>query len=94
MIKIAVVQAGQEDVLGDAMVILGVGVGEQVIANADFLKGVQEAGVEALKDLTRAHSLSIGADGDGRAVGIGAGDHQHVVPHQPVIAGKDVRRQV
>ena len=48
----------------------------------------------ALDDFFGGYTLLVGADGDGSAVGIAAGDHQHFVTLHAVIAGKDVGRQV
>ena len=62
--------------------------------DAQPLEGVQERGVVALKHLLRGDALLLGADGDGRAVGIAPGDHQHLVPPQPMVPGEDIRREV
>ncbi len=55
---------------------------------------LQEVGVVAIHDLPRRDSFFLCPHGGGGAVGVGAGDHQHVVAHQAVIAGEDVGRQV
>jgi hypothetical protein len=67
---------------------------EQVVADADLLLGEQEALVIVLEDLARRDSTLIGFYRDGCAVTVRAGDHQDVIPGQPVIARKDVRRQI
>ena len=40
------------------------------------------------------NALLVGADGDGRAVGVGAGHHQHLVALHPVVARENVGGQV
>ncbi len=47
-----------------------------------------------LEDLARGLAALVGLDGDRRAVRVRAGDHQDAVALQPVIAGKDIGRQV
>ena len=42
----------------------------------------------------RGNSFLIGSDGNGGAVGIAAGDHQHFVAAHSVIAGEDVGGQI
>ncbi len=84
----------REDILGNAVVVLRVGVGEQVVGDADPLLGFEEAAVVMLEELARRRAALVGFDGDRRPVGIRSGDHQHAVPLEPVVAGEDVRRQV
>ena len=74
--------------------IAGVGGGEQVVGDAQFLEQFKKTGMKTLVNLERADALCIGADSHGRAVRIGAGDHQNAVAFQAVVAGKDIRRQV
>jgi hypothetical protein len=50
--------------------------------------------VEVLVDGLRRGLFGVGAHGDGGAVGVRAGDHEHVVAGQAVVAGIDVGRQV
>jgi len=90
LVKVAAVQAGQKDVLGNAMMIFSVSVGEQVITDTNLLKRFQKAGVETLKYFTRADTFGIGTNGDRRTVRVRPGDHKHVVPVQPLVTGEDV----
>ncbi len=87
-------QQPQEDVLRHSVVVLRVGVGEEVITDADTLLGVQETGMVALKQFPRGDAFLLGPNGDGGAVGIGAGDHEDVVAGQAMVAGEDVGGQV
>ena len=73
---------------------LGVGVGEEVVANAELLLRAQEAPVIVLEDGFCGQAAPVGLDRDGRAMRIRAGDHEHVVAAQAMIAREDVRRQI
>ena len=84
----------QEKVLHDLLVVRGVGGGEQVERDAQPLPGVEELGMVALQHFLRFHAFLVGADGDGRAMGVGAGDHQHVVALHAVISGENIGGQV
>src|SRR5262249_7931870 len=55
--QIAAFQQAREEILRDAMVILGIGMGEQVIADANFLLCQQEALVIFLEQFQRANAL-------------------------------------
>ena len=74
--------------------VLGVGAGEQIVGQAELLEQLEEAGVVVLVDLQRGGAFGIGAHRDRRAVRVGAGDHQHLVARQAVVAGEDIGRQV
>ena len=67
---------------------------EEVKADTKSFPGLEELLVEAGRDVSRGDALLLGADGDRRAVGIAAGDHEHVVAGRAVVAGEDVGRQV
>ena len=73
---------------------LGVGVGEEVVADAELLLRAQEALVIVLEDGFCGQAVPVGLDRDGRAMRIRAGDHEHVVAAQAMIAREDVRRQI
>ncbi len=94
VVQVAVLQKPQEKVLRDPVMVLRIGVGEQVKGQAYLLIGVQKGLVVALKDLLGRDTLFVGAHGDGRAVGIGSRDHQDVVALQSLVAGKDIGRQI
>jgi hypothetical protein len=47
------------------VVVFGVGVGEQVVADADLLLRLQEAAMVLLKNLARGGALLVGGDEDG-----------------------------
>ena len=55
---------------------------------------LEEAVVIFLVDFFDRLAFLVRRDGDRRAVRIGAGDHQHVVAFQAVVAGDDVTGQV
>ena len=77
-----------------ALVIAGVGVSEQIEGYAQLFPRLQEQGMITLHHLGRGDSLLVRADGDGSAVGVAAGHHQHAVSLKPVVAGEDVCGQV
>ena len=72
------------------MMVLCVGVGEQVIADAQALEHLQETLMEVFEDLAGGHTLPVSDHSDGRTVRIRARDHQHVVAVLAVVAGADV----
>ena len=80
--------------MGGAGVILGAGGGEKVEGDAQPLPGLQELLVEAGRDLFRGQPLRLGANGDGGAVLVAAGDHENAVAAGAVVAGEDVGREV
>ena len=71
-----------------------VGAGEQVVADAQAAKQIEEAGMVMLVDFQIAQAHFLGLDRHRRAVAVGAGDHQHVVASQAVGARIDVARQM
>jgi len=87
-------QVLEKHLLGDGPVVFRVGFREQIEADPQLLHHLHVARVVAVHHLTRRDTLLLGAHRDRRAVGVGAGNHQHVVPAQPVIAREDVRRQI
>ena len=50
--------------------------------------------MKALVDFQRGGLFGVGAHGDGRAVRIRAGNHQHLAAAQALVAGEDIRRQI
>ena len=48
----------------------------------------------AVHDLLGSHAFLLGPDGDGRAVGVAARYHQHLVALQPVVASEDVGGEI
>ncbi len=83
-----------EHVLGDGVVVGGAGGGVQLPLDAESLPVGEELGVVAVDDLLGAHPFGVGADGDGGAVDVGAGHHQHPVAPEAVVTGEDVGGQV
>lgn len=93
-VEVAARVEGAEDILRDAMMILSIGVGEQVVTDAARLEGVQKAHVIILKERARRHAALIRLDQDRCAVRIRAADHQHAVALQPMVAREDIGRQI
>ena len=93
-IDVAVRQMRLEQILGHRPMILGVRLGEEVVADAQALKHGDDARMIAVDDLTRGDAFLFGADGDRRAVRVRAGEHEHVVAAHAVVARKDVRWQI
>jgi hypothetical protein len=93
-IEVAALQQPRKEALGDAVVVLRVGVGKEVVGQAHLLKRLQKLGMEALEHLARRNAFLVSTYSDGRAVRVRAGDHEHVVALQAVITGVNVRRQV
>jgi len=92
--QVAVVVQRQEHILRHAMVVLGVGVREQVERDAELLVRFEEQQMIALEHLARRDAFLVGLHRDRRAVAVAAGHHQHLVPLQAVVAGENVGRQV
>ena len=76
------------------MMILGISMGEEVIADANLPLRLQEALMIMLEDLKRRQAAFVGFDRDRRAVAVGAADHQHMIAPQAMITGEDIGRQV
>jgi len=92
--EVTPLQQAQEKVRSHGPVIARVGMSEQVKGDAQPEERFEKTGMEQIHDLRRREAALLGRDGDGRAVGVRAGDHQDVVPAHAVVAGKDVRREV
>ena len=93
-VDVAVIQMVEEQLLHRVPVVLGVGVGEEIEAEAQGLEGFHKAPVVAGHDLLGRDAFLLGAQHDGRAVGVGAGDHAHLVAAQALVAGVDVGGQI
>ncbi len=93
-VEVAAFEQQQKDVLRDLVVVLGVGVREQVVADADLLLREQEALVIVLEDRARGDAPLVRLDRDRRAVTVRSRHHQDVIPLEAVIAREDVGGQV
>jgi hypothetical protein len=93
-VQVAVLLQCQEDGLGNLEVIFGVGRCEQIVGDPVALEQLKEPIVIFLVDFLDRLALLVRRNGDGRAVRVGAADHQDVVPFEAVVAGDDVTRQV
>ena len=93
-VEIPRLQQAQEEVVDHRLVVLRARAGEEIEGDADSLPGLQELGVKAVDDLLRTAALLLRPHGDGGAVGVGAGDHDHPVPLGAVVAGEDVGGEV
>ena len=93
-VDVVLLQEALEDALHHPLVVLGVGGGEEVEGDAQALPRIEELGVVAVQDDLGIDALLVGADGDGGAVGIGAGHHQDLVAFHAVVAGEDIGCQI
>ena len=93
-IEMTVFFQGEENGLRNLEVVLGVGGGEQVVGNPRLLEQIEKAAVEPLVHFFHRLALGVGADGDGRAMRIRTGHHEHAIPFQTVVTGTDIARQV
>ncbi len=69
---VAVLQEPEEHVLRHVAMVQGVGVGEEVEAEAQLCETGQEAAVVAQEQLLGRDALLFGGEGDGSAMGVGA----------------------
>ncbi len=74
--------------------ILAVRGGVQVVRNADLLEQVNETFVIGLVDFLDRLAKFVCAHGDGRAVRVGASDHQHLISLETMIACGNIPGQV
>ena len=84
----------QEKVLHHRLVVLGMRGGEQVKGDAQPFPRIKELCVVAFQHFLRFHTLLVGTDRYGRAVGVGAGYHKHVAALHAVIAGENIGGQI
>jgi hypothetical protein len=82
-----------KELLGNAVMVLGVGVGKQIVTDTQGLLSFQGTAVVILEELTRWHTPAVGLNGDRCAVGIRAGHHQDTMAFEAVVACKDIGRQ-
>ena len=73
--------------------IFSVGMGEQVIADADDFLGLQEAIMVVFEEFAWSFTALIGFNRDRSAVCVGAGDHQNAISFEPMVASEDVSGQ-
>ena len=83
-----------EDVLHHPPVVVGVRGGEQVKGDAQALPGIQKLRVIAIQDDVGRDAFLVGAYGDGRAMGVGAGHHQDFVALHAVVTGENIGGQI
>jgi hypothetical protein len=74
--------------------VLGVGMGKQVVGDAKQALRLEEAGMIVFKDFPRRLAFLLSAHHDGRAVRVAAAHHQHAAALQALVAREDVRRQI
>ena len=93
-VEVVVLQQGVEQPVHHVAVVVGHGRGEGVERDAHPLPGVEDRLVELGHDLGRRAALVVSADGDRRAMRVGAGDHGDAVAADAVVAGEDVGGQI
>src|SRR5262245_52805399 len=76
------------------MVIFGIRMGKEIVADTTFLLGEHKAFVVMLEDFPRGDAALIGFDRNRRAVTIRAGNHQDMIALQTMIASEDVGGQI
>ena len=89
---VPVLQQGEEDLLGDRVVVSGRGPGEQVIAHAEVGEVVADDTVVPVDELPGGDAFLVRLDLDRGAVLVGAGDHQHLVARHPLVPAEHVAR--
>ena len=90
---VPVLQQGQEDLLGDRVVVTRRGPGEQVVGHPQVGEVIADDTVVAVDDLPDADAFLVRLDLDRGAVLVGAGDHQHLVARHPLVPAEHVARQ-
>ena len=70
LVDVAPLVEAREDVLGDFLVVLGVGGGEQVEGDSEPLPVVEKLGLVRLVDLFGGYAALLCGQGHGRAVGV------------------------
>ena len=93
LVEVALLKEFEEDLVGRIAMVVRAGASKQVERDAQAAQAVEEFGLLAFHDFLGALAGFLGGDGDGRAVLVAAGDHEHVVSLHPVVTGKDIRRQ-
>ena len=93
-VQIAAFQQRCENILRYLVMVFGVGVSKEIVADADFPLGFQEAFMIMLKDLQRRRAALVRFHSNGRAMAVGSADHQHVIAPQAMKTGEDISRQI
>jgi hypothetical protein len=86
-----VVEPGEE-LLHDRVVVARGGAGEQVVGQAEPVQILDDHPVVAVDQLARRRALRVGLHLHGRAVLVGARDHEHVVAGHAHVAAEHVGR--
>jgi len=94
LVDVSLLQQLKEDVMDHAGMILCACGGEQVPGDAKPFPAFQELLMVAGHDLLRAFSFLFSAQSDRCPVLVTAGDHEHHIALQTVIAGEDVCREI
>ncbi len=93
-VEVLVLIKVRKEILGDAMMIFSVRMGEKIVANPYSFLGIQKALMEMFKHLSRRTTLLVGFNRDRCAVRVRAGDHEHMVALQSMVARENISRQV
>ena len=94
LLDVALLVEGQEHVLGDRSVVVGVSGREEVEVDTQALPVVEELGLILLEHLLGTHTALLSGQRYRCAVGVAPGDHQDVVALEAVVSGEDVGWQV
>lgn len=78
----------------DLLMVLGGGLCEEIEADTQIVPDRQEFAVKLIHDIGWRSTLFLGANRDGSAVAVTAGDHKHGVALGAVVAGENVGRQI
>ena len=87
---VAVVAHGGKHVLDDAVMVAGGRAGEEVVGQTEGHQVLDDEPVVLVGQLASAHAGPICCDQDRRAVFVGAGHHEHVVPGHAHVPGEDI----
>src|SRR5438874_1322720 len=67
---------------------------EEIEADAELPPGLQELGVEMVRDLARRAMLLLGPHRDRGSMLVGPRNHENVVAEQPIEAGENIGGQI
>ena len=87
---VAVVAHGREHVLDDTVVVAGGRAGEEVVGQPEGHQILDDEPVVLVGQLASAHAGGVCCDQDRRAVLVGAGHHENVVPGHAHVPGEDI----
>lgn len=79
-----------EEVSSDSVMILCLGAGEDVVGEAESLQVFCNESVVSLGQGGGGDTFPVRREHRGCSVVIGAADHEHITPFEPVVAGEDV----